>query len=248
MNFTIEIDAGKLGDVAKEWAMGKLRQQAKAVGELAVQQAKKRFEDSGDEGITWPDLWANNDARVSEAIARMAGGADSFAAYVAKELRLATKNYDKTLGKIESGQLGGDKAAKAKNRARGRLERAKELQATGNPSYRKGGKPLLDTGALRSSISYVVTEDLYGVSVGVGPSVPYGRSQQEGFEKKGPVFIPLSVKAARLPEGADPDSYELIPGIDYVTVRGPVHIPARPFVRFTDQNKKDITAAIAGRY
>jgi len=247
VNFTIQIDTGKLVDASKEWAMQKLRAKAKAVGEIAVAKSKKRFDDGGDEGITWPDLWANDDARVNEAIARMAGGGESFGAYVAKELRLATANYDRTLNKINDGKLAGDKASKAKNRAAGRLERAKELQAPGNPSYRKGGKPLLDTGALRSSVTYVVSEDMYGVTVGIGPAVPYGRQQQEGFKRKGPVFIPLSIKAARLPEGADPDSYELIPGVDYVTVKGPVEIPSRPFVRFTDQNKKDIESAIAGR-
>lgn len=247
MNFSIQIDTGRLSDTAKEWAMEKLRKQAKFVGEIAVQQAKKRFVDSGDEEVTWPDLWANDDRRVQDAITRTVGGTESFAAYVTKELRLSQANYDKTLNKITDGKLEGDKASKARNKAKGRLERAKELSVSGNPSYRKGGKPLRDTGALMASLSYVVSEDMYGVQVGIGPSVPYGRKQQEGFSQKGPVFIPLSVKAARMEEGGDPDTYGLLPGIDYVIVKGKVTIPARPFVRFTDQNKKDIESAIAGR-
>lgn len=247
VNFTIQIDTGKLVDASKEWAMGKLRAKAKAVGEIAVAQSKKRFDDGGDEGVTWPDLWASNDAKVWEAIKNQKDGERFFNSYFAAEIRMAEKNLKSVEKKIDEGKLQGDKARKAKMRATNRLEIAKEIKRTGNPSYRRGGEPLRDTGALKASMNYQTREEKDSVFVEIGPAMFYGRYQQEGFETNGPNFIPFTIKAARKPKGVNPEDFDLLPGVDYVMAWGGVTVPARPFVRFTDQNKKDIESAIAGR-
>ncbi len=114
-------------------------------------------------------------------------------------------------------------------------------------SYRYGGAPLQDTGALAASffIQSKKAGDKVSKSV-IASSSFYAPYHQVGFSTKGPNFIPLTLKAKRLHvKGANPREEGLVQGVDYVIAKHGVTVPARPMIDYLDaQNQKEIFETI----
>jgi phage gpG-like protein len=230
MPFRVRIPADTADKVGK-FAVARIQQNSSEIGATLVEQAKRRFRDQGDEEVRWPDLWANNDEAVSSVARRQSlkTEADTFRR---AEVRTAEKRLAKAQAK-----------GKGVARAKSLLGIAKEQAASGNPSYRRGGQALLDSGILRTSITFRASNTEKGVKIEWGPTLKYGRWQQEGFQtQKGVNYIPLTMRGKAKPPGANPMSLDLIPGHDYVILRR-VRIPARPFIRLTASNRIEVTRA-----
>lgn len=118
--------------------------------------------------------------------------------------------------------------------ARGRLHR----------SYRDGGKPLYDTGALARSISARSEATASGFAVtlrGLG----YGEGHETGFRTAGPNYIPLTQRGARRhATGANPEGEELDRGADFIMAWRGVTVPARPWMRPTKDDMRDFATTL----
>ena len=106
---------------------------------IVLQQIKRRFDNGGDPDRPWEPLWASDDAAVRRATEGT--GTDRLRAFEASEARRKRKDAIQKEAKPS-------RRRKLRNEARIKAEQAR----TGNPSYRRGGKPLLDTGLLRNSM------------------------------------------------------------------------------------------------
>lgn len=215
-----------------------MRARAESVGVLAVQQSRERFRNAGDDEIKWPDLWANT-ATIDDRATR-----DE----LERRSNKAAETLTRAKRKLKRAQDAGDvDAMRSARRSVQRAERKRDIadseQAGGNTSFRRGGSPLRDTGALMSSMTFAVRNTERGATVDVGSPLPHAKFHQEGFSKHGLSFIPLSVRAKRKPAGVDPREFGLQPGGDFTYLRD-VTVPARPMVRFSPENKRQITAAL----
>ena len=83
-----------------------------------------------------------------------------------------------------------------------------------------------------------------GIEIRAGSPQISARYHQEGFTTRGPNYIPLTNKAKRKPPGADPELFDLVQGHDYVMAWQGVTIPARPMVRFTRDNLREIMSVL----
>lgn len=221
-----------------------LERKADAIGAEAVRQAKRRFTSGGDEEGKWPSLWASNDPAVRQTIEGQTRPGD-VGAELKEGVREAKAATNRLRDRIRKGDVPSERvrsrlrAAKAKERA------ARDVYNSGNPSYRRGGQPMLDTGKARASMTYRVVRNVRGVGVQVGSPLPYLRYHQTGFSTTAIHFIPLSIKAKKTHrKGANPEKEGLIRGVDYLLLRG-VDIPARPIVRFTKANKEAFAQVLA---
>lgn len=105
-------------------------------------------------------------------------------------------------------------------------------------SFRYGGQPLRDIGLLESSFFIFRTEyTARGMESTIACSAFYGPYQQQGFTTRvGKLyFIPLSIKGRRMHvRGANPRKEGLVPGKDFVVVKGGFSIPPRPMIDYSD--------------
>lgn len=231
---TIKIDRNAMRRDIEAMIDKRLALAGDRIGGVVKSQAQARFANSGDEDGAWPDLWANDDSRVRRMVEPQLEEAGR--EKLAREVRNAQKAYDKAFAATDSAKM---------LKASGRLDRAKAA-LDGNPSYRRGGKPLVDTGAGQASITYRVLPPAGGsVLIEIGSPLQYLQYQQEGFKTQGPNFIPLSLKAKKHQTGANPRDEGLIPGVDYVIAWGGVTVPARPIVRFTKANLAELAGTLA---
>lgn len=98
-------------------------------------------------------------------------------------------------------------------------------------SYRRGGRPLIDTRAGYGAISTSASMSWPSVSIKV-TAPAYMVGQHSGFTTKGPNFIPLTRKAKTShTTGIDPRLEGLKRGKDYWMVWKGVTIPPRPFAK-----------------
>ncbi len=113
-------------------------------------------------------------------------------------------------------------------------------------SYRNGGRPLRNTGALKASFfSHIERKGRLKIVSEVGTPEKYAIYQQLGAKTKGPNFIPLTRKAVRLHvNGTNPKSEGLVQGKDYIMAWKGVTIPARPIIDYNNsENKAQIVRA-----
>jgi phage gpG-like protein len=238
MNYRIRIDTAELQRKLTAEVRARNERAAEAVGSLVVGQIQSRFVNGGDSELRWPDLWANDDAAVSRMVRAQQG--DDAQGKRDAAVKRAEKSLERAKAKNERGEYATGKGQAAIRRATNKLRAAEELSRTSNPSYRKGGNPLQDTGALQASFFYRVTPTDGGFNIAIGSPLEYAPFHQAGFKSSGPNYIPLSIKGAKKPKGADPDAMGLLPGVDYVMAWRGVTVPPRPMVRFTQQDRRDI--------
>ena len=86
-----------------------------------------------------------------------------------------------------------------------------ELWARRNSvGYRKGGKPLRDTGRLMNSLSNDTKITRNGVEWTLLDGTGYGVKHQEGFTNRGPVAVALNRKASRVIPSESPHDPDLL--------------------------------------
>lgn len=221
---------------ARSAIVAKLRTRGPAVGVALLAQTRRRFRDGGDEEIRWKPLWASTVDPSSYATEQSQDILDAREERAEKAVERLDNRYAK--GKIDQ------EAYELKSfRALKKLARVSEEADRGAAySYRRGGAPLRDTGALMASLKSVTQETPNGVKVTIGTPLVYAKYQQEGTSKrKGLSFIPLTIAARR--SGWTP---RLISGIDYIMLRN-VSTPARPFVRLTKGNIEEVVKLLGRR-
>ena len=239
---SIILDEVKAREAVRERAVAVVQSRANEAAALIEAQIKRRFRDNGDEEERWPDLWASNDA----AVRRMADAQSTGGGKTLNEGRAVRKReWLKAHSKYQDAREQRADDAKLK-RLKNKSDRLFAIYRSGNPSYRRGGKPLRDTGALAASVKVVAVATPKGFVIEAGSTLPYGRYHNEGFQTSGLNYIPLTMKGARKPRGMNPDTMGLIRGHDYVLARG-VKIPRRRFVKFTRRNLADVRRAVTRR-
>ena len=86
-----------------------------------------------------------------------------------------------------------------------------ELWARRNEvGYRKGGKPLRDTGRLMNSLSNDTRRKRDGVEWKLLDGAGYGVKHQEGYTNRGPVAVALNRKASRIIPSESPHDPDLL--------------------------------------
>lgn len=240
MAFRININPDALARQAKEAAVAALRRKGDAIGGLVTSQCKRRFDTSGDADRRWPDLWVNKRGAVLQSAERAHPDLRESRLLLKEDVHKAERSLERARAKVAKGS--GNRGAV--RRAQNRLRYAKEAQSTGNPAYRAGGKPLLDTGEARASMTYRVRDIPRGVALDVGSPKPWLKGHQTGYATKGPNYIPLTRRAKAKPAGANPADLDLVPGYDYIMAWNGVTVPARPIVRFTEANHREIAQTL----
>lgn len=220
MNVSIHVDPEKLRGAVRRVVDAKIDRIAPRAAQVIAKQCRDRFERNG-----WPDLAANDDKRVRKWISA-AGYQEEGSAYARAKFREAREAREKVRQKVREGKIPQDKIRGKLRKARNVENIARKIAATGNPSYRKGGKPLLDSGALKASINGRVQQGPRRIQI--GSPLKHALYHQEGFSTNGPNYIPFTKKATRKPKGMKPDDFDLVPGYDYTMLWGGVDVPARP--------------------
>lgn len=208
-----------------------LRRLSNDLAVVQKEQVAEAFKNSGQPGKKWPPLWA-----------------DSFVGKVPW----------KKQGTLINAQTAFFYAMHARNpdsmkivKAQARVQKANE-QLIAATSYRKGGKPLWDKGALAASFftkyNFVFEAEL-ALLVVIASSSFLAPFHQKGFRTNGPNFIPLNLKAARMHvKGANPKDEGLEYGVDYIMAWKGVKVPERAMVDYADPaNKKQIEDTITAR-
>lgn len=215
--------------------------------ELFASQVKAQIDDSQAAGEPMVPLWADRVAfRLTERGTRELGAMPTFPkperrSGVERAYRKAIKQLKRVRGKGRKlarlvKRLLSKKARKAAASRRARASRNAK-GATRKPpkpkaytySYRRGGKPLLDTRTGYAGIHATDTKGKDEVIVSV-TAPAYMVLQHRGFSTKGPNFVPLTLKAKREhAKGRDPKSEGLKKGEDYWMFWRGVRVPARPF-------------------
>jgi phage gpG-like protein len=122
---------------------------------------------------------------------------------------------------------------RSRKKGGGRVGEVYEMQS----HYRKGGKPLMDTMQLFSSMSSR-TERMYN-GLRIFLRLPlYGIYQHYGFTTKGPNFIPFTRGAVRRQKSA-------LKRGEYVYAKNGVTVPARPILAMPSERRKEIVRGIA---
>lgn len=227
----IRIDRAKLKAAIRDLTIKEIRVKLEAIGSTVLGQTQRRFDDRGDEEIRWPDLWVNK----PEAVAKFTSTKEA-----RKKREQRTKRAQRALDKVNAGD--GDNFHTRRRKATAKLREAKKAEDEGVPDiFRRGGEPLKDTGELQASFAQVVEPTPRGGRVRIGSPLERAGFHQTGFTTSGPNYIPLTQRA-RAGWNA-----KLIPGHDFVMMGKGVTVPARPMVRLTAQNRKDIIAIAQGR-
>lgn len=228
----IRIDRAKLKAAIRDLTIKEIRVKLEAIGSTVLGQTQRRFDDRGDEEIRWPDLWVNK----PEAVAKFTSTKEA-----RKKRTDKVKRTQRAVDKILTISDISDRNVVLR-KARKKLREAKKLESEGVPDiFRRGGEPLKDTGELQASFAQVVEPTPRGGRVRIGSPLERAGFHQTGFTTSGPNYIPLTQRARA---GWNP---KLIPGHDFVMMGKGVTVPARPMVRLTAQNRKDIIAVAQGR-
>ena len=114
------------------------------------------------------------------------------------------------------------------------------------PSYRNGGQPLRNTGAMWRSLNAQAGSVVGGLRVTLR-GLAHAAYQDKGFSTNPPKgnFIPLTKKGARHATGANPKDEGMKRGKDYFMARRGVTVPARPFLLPTREDMGIIGRSIA---
>jgi phage gpG-like protein len=125
------------------------------------------------------------------------------------------------------------------------VEQMKTEYKVSGVSYRKGGKPLRDTGNLLRSIGAKAEQTGPARLSIVMSGAIYGIYHEKGFSTSGPNFIPLTRKAKKNhATGANPYTEGLQAGKDYTVRYWGVTVPARPFLVPTSKEFSEIAKTI----
>lgn len=230
-----------LNDAARKALQRHVNRAARKVSAVLLAQTARRFRQGGDEEIRWAELWVNSagPSRTPEARSEGARGARR------KALDSARKSADRLRSKIQSGERDDARAQRQLRAKIAQYRRARDSFYSGRPlSYRHGGTPLSDTGALRQSVRSLIIEEPAALraTARIGSSLPYARLMQSGDRlREGPWFVPLTRRARVAGEPGG----RLIAGYDYVYLQRR-RIPPRPFVRMTVQNIEEVRSIIGG--
>lgn len=112
-------------------------------------------------------------------------------------------------------------------------------------SYRRGGKPLLDTRQGYAAVSTTAEGKLPELTVRVRAPA-YMVYQHAGFTTKGPNFMPVSLLAKRIHQkGRNPRAEGLFKGKDFWIFRNGVTIPPRPFAKLGPKYMQRVAKTIA---
>lgn len=245
MKITLTIDKAHAETALRQTTREVLIEAAHGVGAVVVGQIVDRFQNSGDEEGTWPDLWVNDPDKLANRT-RFKADVDGRK----REVELAEKHAKRVAGMVARGTLTGPRATNLTKRAKRRVKMAKDHARNlpgrygVNPTFRGGdgtreaGKPLLDTGQLRNSIRYEVIETPRGAIARTGSPEKRLLWHQFGFKTKGPNYIPITREARK---GWRPD---LVPDMDYIIARNGVTVPPRPTIRFTVRDVQDIQETV----
>ncbi len=115
----------------------------------------------------------------------------------------------------------------------------------GGRSFRRGGKPLLDTrqhvyntlNGTRTRTSQAIIYHLRGSLAAL--------FHHKGFTTKGPNYIPLTLRGRREHrKGADPRDEGLVQSVDYIMAWRGVSVPARPIYRHAPEDRREIISTI----
>lgn len=228
----IKIDLGKLKVSVRDLVVKEIRVKLEEIGSTVLGQTQRRFDDRGDEEIRWDGLWVNKPEAVSKFTSTKK----------AKKKRTdKVKRTQRAVDKILTIPDISDRNVVLR-KARGKLREAKKAEREGVPDiFRRGGEPLRDTGELFASFDFSVQPMPKGGTMRIGSPLERAAFHQTGFTTTGPNYIPLTQKARK---GWNP---KLIRGHDYIIMAKGVTVPARPMVRLTSQNRKDIIGIAGGR-
>ena len=114
-------------------------------------------------------------------------------------------------------------------------------------SYRRNGKPLMDTKTLYNGLKGQIIATGNKIKVALLDTVGYGVDHQEGFSKDGPVPIALTRKAARLMKAGgikSLDDTDLKEGKDYIIAWDGVEVPQRKIFNTPPENIKALSKNI----
>lgn len=221
----IRINRSDLKAKLRELVVDEIREKLDPIGITVVGQIERRFDERGDEEIRWAELWVNKPAAVSKFTANKKA---------TKKRTDRVKRAQRAVDKIEQISDISDRNVVLR-KARRKLREAKQAKDEGVPNlFRKGGKALSDTGALKASFSHVTNNTPKGGIVQIGSPLDRAGFHQSGFTTSGPNYVPLTSRARK---GWNP---KLIRGHDFIMFAKGVTVPARPMVRLTNQNRKDI--------
>lgn len=211
-----------------------IREKLDPIGVTVLGQIERRFDQQGDEEIRWAELWVNKPEAVSKFTANKKA---------TKKRADRVKRAQRALDRIDVAERSGEeKFHTTRRKARRKLREAKQAKDEGVPDlFRRGGEALSDTGVLRNSFFHIVRETPGGGTVQIGSPLPRALFHQTGFTTTGPNYVPLTSRARK---GWNP---KLIPGHDFIMFGKGVTVPARPMVRLTNQNRKDIIQIAQGR-
>lgn len=208
-----------------------LRRCANDLSVVQKEQVAEAFRNGGQPGKKWPALWA--DTFIGKVPWKHQGALIN--AQTAFHYAIYTRNSNPM------------KIAKAM----ARIQKANEHMEAAT-SYRRGGKPLMDKGALAASFfikyNFVFEADL-SLLVVIASSNVTAPWHQKGFVTKGPNFIPLTLKAARdHVKGANPKNEGFEYGVDYIVAWKGVKVPERAMIDYADPvNRKQIEDTIQAR-
>ena len=109
-------------------------------------------------------------------------------------------------------------------------------------SYRRGGKPLRDTGLLMASLTARQQRIQGGVRLKLQSPLRHAQYHQNGFRVEGgPLFIPLTRKAVRGHTlGSNPSEEGLKKGTDYILIRRGVTVPQRKIANAPPENVREL--------
>lgn len=111
-------------------------------------------------------------------------------------------------------------------------------------SYRDGGQPLYDTGALARSIHATTTVTDTGFFVTIR-GLSYGSKHETGFKTEGPNYIPLTQRGARRhATGSNPTADGLRRGKDFIMAWRGVTVPKRPWMLPTRGDLREFAMTI----
>lgn len=233
------------------------------VDEIVLSQVKRQIDDSQANGKPMLPLWADrvafqfdhrgkNPKLVTDHYKRKVRTKD--AARKRRKLRKMIRQLKRVTGAARKYARLALRALRAKSRMktkRGTMRTRGSGDSARPPrpgerfySYRRGGKPLLDTRQGYAAIHAEQSGEYPQYEVTIkAPS--YMCMQHAGFTSEGKHFIALSQRARRIHRtGENPTKEGLIRGKDY-WILGRVSIPARPFAKLGPSYMRRVAKSVA---
>lgn len=212
-----------------------------AVEELVLSQVKRQVDDSEGDGKPFLPLWADRVgfrvgprggmSMVNDPLLKKVRSNPTRLARYLKQLKRVTGRTKRIARQIIRALRSVRHGSKVRTRRGGTRKKAAPKPGKVFYSYRRGGKPLKDTGQGYGAIHTRSHGSWPSVAVVVRAPL-YMIYQHQGFTTKGPNFVPLSLLAKRTHQaGADPRAEGLKRGIDYWIFRRGVTVPPRPFAK-----------------